>query len=1075
MKNRLEPVLTGILTGCLLTSAPAGTAGAASAGNILKTSGVKGGLVVVIGAGEPGLIAGLKVNNSYIVHALDTDGAKVEQARRTIRSKGVYGEVSVARFDGKRLPYAGNLVNLLVLPGDDVRLPMEEIERVLVPRGVALMDRGSETGSRELRASGDWLVFRKAVPKEIDDWPQYLNKADNNAVAMDSLVGPPRRIQWQDKPAWSRSHMGISTIASVVTANGRMFSIEDRALPDNPFLPGSWMYVARDACNGRTLWTREIKRWESITVYIKSLPVQQQRRMVATGDVLYCTPVLEGPLAALDAATGETLKTYDVSPVQEVAHDDGILFVNAGERFNSAAYHQTAKKSSGPKGTPGEPFFGGGFRRGYAPEIKDKPVSSSVIIALDPRSGKELWKTDNLVQYTAGSFAVKGENAVYQTKEGLFCIDPKTGKSRWTVKKPIRNPVGSDSRTPGSTPNTVVVTGDKVFATEGKELTAYSLKDGTELWTAAAPTNYQASPDVYCIDGKVWVGGAAQPRAYDAETGKVVKNLEQVVLTPMSHDRCYRNFITKKYYINSKTGGADFLNLETGAEHPNHWTRGTCGMGVLPANGLLYSTPYSCACNVGDMMPGVNAYSADAELLATRDAGTIRREARLEKGSAYGKIDAGKTAAGSDWTTYRGNAFRGGATKEAIPAKLAVKWQARLPALPTASIIAAGMVFVCAPDTHTLYALDNSTGKTLWTFTAGGRIDSPPTYHKGMLLFGSRDGWLYCVRAEDGALSWRFKDLPDRLVGAFGQLESAWPVSGSVLVQNDKVYAAAGRSSFLDGGIFLYCMDPVTGELLKSRSVYGPFMDETGFPFAVGSTGAMGGGTRIAKASSKGKRRGKGGTEGKAEAKKARGPNPTTPGFRNGVLLSDGKHVFIRHKTFDMDLADVDAGGAAHLMPLGGFLDARTQHRTGFIMASQFNWWQKGARDIMISDGTDAYGVLGFPSVHNHSYFDPRTNSYTLTGGNLEVALPINGRAMAMAGDVIFVAGEPMKFEDPTWQNYVAAYTGKLGGRLLALSAGDGRKLAEYELKAAPVWDSIAIGGNQLIIALADGTVQCYE
>jgi len=36
---------------------------------------------------------------------------------------------------------------------------------------------------------------------------------------------------------------------------------------------------------------------------------------------------------------------------------------------------------------------------------------------------------------------------------------------------------------------------------------------------------------------------------------------------PMGHDRCYRNFITEKYFINSKTGGADFLDLETGKEY----------------------------------------------------------------------------------------------------------------------------------------------------------------------------------------------------------------------------------------------------------------------------------------------------------------------------------------------------------------------------------------------------------------------------------------------------------------------------------------------------------------------------
>ena len=74
---------------------------------------------------------------------------------------------------------------------------------------------------------------------------------------------------------------------------------------------------------------------------------------------------------------------------------------------------------------------------------------------------------------------------------------------------------------------------------------------------------------------------------------------------------------------------------------------------------------------------------------------------------------------------------------------------------------------------------------------------------------------------------------------------------------------------------------------------------------------------------------------------------------------------------------------------------------------------------------------------------------------------------------MIFVAGEPMKFEDPTWENYVAAYNGKLGGKLLALSAADGKLLAEYKLPSAVVWDSIAIAQGHLYISLADGTVQC--
>ena len=61
---------------------------------------------------------------------------------------------------------------------------------------------------------------------------------------------------------------------------------------------------------------------------------------------------------------------------------------------------------------------------------------------------------------------------------------------------------------------------------------------------------------------------------------------------------------------------------------------------------------------VVSILQGMNAYSADPELLESNDAAAIQRETRLEKGSAYGQIDAGAAAGADDWTTYRGNAFR---------------------------------------------------------------------------------------------------------------------------------------------------------------------------------------------------------------------------------------------------------------------------------------------------------------------------------------------------------------------------------------------------------------------------------
>jgi len=138
----------------------------------------------------------------------------------------------------------------------------------------------------------------------------------------------------------------------------------------------------------------------------------------------------------------------------------------------------------------------------------------------------------------------------------------------------------------------------------------------------------------------------------------------------MGHDRCYRNYITERYFINSKTGGADFLELQTGKEFPHHWTRGGCGMGVLPANGLVYSTAFSCQCSMGAMFQGTNAYASQPGLKASNQPITVRRSVRLEKGPAYYKTEnrQSQIANPTDWPAYRCDGSRSGITKVGIGA-----------------------------------------------------------------------------------------------------------------------------------------------------------------------------------------------------------------------------------------------------------------------------------------------------------------------------------------------------------------------------------------------------------------------
>jgi len=122
-----------------------------SADEIADATGIKGGLVVHLGCGDGKRTAALLVNDKCLVHGLDQSAANVQTARDHIRSLGLYGKVSIDQFDGKRLPYTDNLVNLVVASGE-CRVASEEIARVLAPGGAALfLNRQSKIGNGSSR------------------------------------------------------------------------------------------------------------------------------------------------------------------------------------------------------------------------------------------------------------------------------------------------------------------------------------------------------------------------------------------------------------------------------------------------------------------------------------------------------------------------------------------------------------------------------------------------------------------------------------------------------------------------------------------------------------------------------------------------------------------------------------------------------------------------------------------------------------------------------------------------------------------------------------------------------------
>jgi hypothetical protein len=91
-----------------------------------------------------------------------------------------FGAVTASAYVGMHLPYAENLVNLIVV-SDAVKVSRKEVLWVLAPLGVMLK-----------KENGKWVRTTKPWPKVIDAWTHFLHGPGNNAVVQDTEVDAPR-------------------------------------------------------------------------------------------------------------------------------------------------------------------------------------------------------------------------------------------------------------------------------------------------------------------------------------------------------------------------------------------------------------------------------------------------------------------------------------------------------------------------------------------------------------------------------------------------------------------------------------------------------------------------------------------------------------------------------------------------------------------------------------------------------------------------------------------------------------------------------------------------------------------
>ena len=1056
LSRRVQFVLAVVLVSTPLVSQPAVHAASAEdfARSVLQEADMPGGLIVHVGCGDGRLTAALGASNQYLVHGLDADPAKVQQARQHIRSHGRYGQVSVDVLPGTQLPYADNLVNLLVVSGQSP-IDRGEVLRVLAPGGSAIFlttdDRPRTT---------DKLV--KPRSEDLDEWTHWLYDSSGNAVGRDRVVGPPRRFQWASGPLWSRHHNTVPGVSAMVSAGGRVFTIVDEGPPGMAgTTPDKWFLVARDAFNGIELWRKPIsdwgwQAWSTIWNERFNQPNNVAKRLVAVEDRVYVTLGFNAGLTALNAATGEVVKRYEGTEcTDEILYQGGLLILSINR---------------GPQG-PGE--------------VKDEPPVKKCVAVLDAKTGAQRWtaedfvgnstKTGPLERVTHLLLAAQGNQVFVLDRDAVVSLDLETGRQLWRSPRPNSSDYISRYHHRMSEMCTLVATDDVVLLCQLEpiqkrigwrvikaRLQAYERKTGRALWEYRCGNwGHFCVPDVFVAQGLVWV--------HDKETMSIV-GLEPVTgveqrrlstekaLDNGHHHRCYRNKATEQYLVTSYRG-LEFVDWATGDVDRNHWVRGTCRYGVMPCNGLIYSTPHPCDCYITSKLNGFYALAPEERTQdngeATQGTGGMEAADRLEKGPAYGAPDLQPSESSlqpSSWPTYRHDVARTGCADGSAPTLLAVAWQRALPGgRITAPVVAEGRVLVASVDAHTVHALDVDGGEHQWSYVAAGRVDTPPTIWNGRAIFGCRSGWVTCLRMSDGALMWRFHAAPeDRLVVAHGGLESAWPVHGSVLVRDGKAYVAAGRSSFLDGGFVAYCLDAETGKVLDERRVAHP----QDMSVDIG-----------------------------------RNQNDDT-GVVSDLLVSAGDGVYMRNLQL-FGTGEANAGWGQRVGATAGMLDDSWFNRTVWLV----DGCDQG--ELLVHDDGGIYAARVHKSRGHGNYIEPGTGAYQVVATDRKLttspkpgrkdklnttiwsrpkqarwslSLPIRVTAMAVGGQTLLCAGTPdvLDPKEP-W----AAYEGRRGGILYALATGDGVQQAQMTLEAAPVYDGMAVAGGRVYLATVNGTLLC--
>jgi hypothetical protein len=280
------------------------------------------------------------------------------------------------------------------------------------------------------------------------------------------------------------------------------------------------------------------------------------------------------------------------------------------------------------------------------------------------------------------------------------------------------------------------------------------------------------------------------------------------------------------------------------------------------------------------------------------------------------------------------------------------------------------------------------------------------------------------------------------------------------------VYCTAGRTSYLDGGITLFRLDPKTGRELGRNQFYSRDPETGKQPDSLLEDVEL-------------------------------------PGTLPDILTVEKENIFLRDKKLDADCTEYKGSYLPHLYSSVGLLDDNWWHRTYWIWGERAfgraSGWAIAGRyrpsgRILVHDGPVVYGYKfnDGPSANTtrqrnekHMLFCAEKKvvkvDKRLKNNNAAVirhmtpdkvvnhwsrSIDFFGRAMVKAGNILLVAGpesaEEIYFDDENAPSVLAVF-----------DARDGKILSQTSIESQPVFDGMAVASGRVYISLINGEIIC--